>query len=53
MRKYENPKAEIKNFVSENIITASGVSNSPLVAEKSKVFAVSEANVSWNSKVEK
>lgn len=51
MKNYVKPKAQIKNFVSENVIAASGVGANPLTAIASKTFSVSDANVSWKSKV--
>ena len=53
MKTYTCPKAEIKNFVSENVIAASGVAQNPLTALATKTFSVSDANVSWNSKTAK
>ena len=51
MIKYESPKAEIKRFISCDVITTSGtVSNNPLTALASKTFTVSESNVSWNDR---
>ena len=48
MKTYTSPKAEIKSFVSESVIAASGVNNTnPLLRVQSKAFSNSEANVSW------
>ena len=51
MKNYIKPNAEIKNFVSESVIAASGVSTNPLVAKASKTFSNADANVSWKSQV--
>ena len=53
MKKYENPNAEIKNFVSEDVIATSGTTVNPLTALATKTFSNSQANVSWNDKVNK
>ena len=47
--KYTCPKAEIKKFISEDVITTSGTTvNNPLTKVASKTFNVADANVSWN-----
>lgn len=52
MIKYESPKAEITNFMSEDVVTTSGTTaNNPLTAVATKAFNVSDANVSWKDKV--
>jgi len=54
MKNYKKPNVQIKKFISEDVITTSGVaSNNPLTALTSKAFSVSESNVSWNDKVGK
>lgn len=51
-KNYICPKAEVKSFASEDVITTSGtVSNNPLTAVATKTFNVSEANVSWKDQV--
>ena len=47
MKNYTCPKAEIKKFVCEDVITTSGTTTNPLAALASKSFANSDANVSW------
>ena len=51
MKKYIVPNAEVKSFVSEDVITASGVTPTPtpdpISLLKTKSFSNSEANVSW------
>ena len=49
--RYIKPNAEIKKFISEDVITTSGTTNNPLTALTSKAFTVSDANVSWKDKV--
>lgn len=51
-KKYVSPKAEIKKFMAEDVITASGT-NTKLTAFASKTFSTSEANTSWNDRVNK
>ena len=51
--KYIKPNAEIKKFISEDIITTSGTTNNPLTALATKTFSVSDANASWGDKVGK
>ena len=53
MKTYISPKAEVKNFVSEDVITTSGTTVNPLTALATKTFSNSQANVSWNDKVNK
>ena len=54
MKRYENPNAQIKNFVSEDVITTSGtIVNNPLNKVASKTFNVADANASWKDKVGK
>lgn len=48
-KNYVSPSVEIKNFLTEDVIAASGVNN-PLTAHTSKTFSLSDANVSWNNK---
>lgn len=50
-KNYVSPHAEIKNFMCENVIAASGVNNNPLKNKAMKEFSVSDADVSWKSKV--
>ena len=51
MKNYTKPNAEIKNFISEDIVTTSGTTvnptPNPLTVLASKGFSNSEANVSW------
>jgi len=52
--RYIKPNAEIKKFISEDIITTSGTTvNNPLTALATKTFSVSDANASWGDKVGK
>ena len=53
MKTYTSPKAEIKRFISENVIAASGVTTNPLIAKTSISFTNSQANVSWKDKISK
>ena len=54
MKTYIKPNAQIKNFISEDVITTSGVNNTnPLTAIATKTFSNSHANVSWNDKVDR
>ena len=50
-KNYISPKAEIKSFACEDVITASGVNvtpnPNPLAVLQAKNFANSDANVSW------
>ena len=51
-KNYICPKAEVKNFASEDVIATSGTTaNNPLTAVATKAFNVSDANVSWKDKV--
>ena len=50
--KYTCPKAEIKKFISEDVITTSGTTvNNPLKLASTKSFLNSDANVSWKDKI--
>ena len=42
---YISPKAEIKTFESEDIITTSGVNT--ITSLQTKAFSVSDANTTW------
>ena len=47
-KNYVSPKAEVKCFVTENVIAASGTgTNTRLTAINSKTFSVGDSNVSW------
>ena len=49
---YTSPYAEIKSFITEDVIASSGVNNKEsLVAIAMKTYSNSDANVSWNSKI--
>ena len=51
-KKYVSPRAEVKNFASEDVILTSGVNNNDkLTAMALKSFSNADANVSWKSKV--
>ena len=50
---YIKPNAQIKKFVSEDVITTSGTSVNPLTALASKTYSNADANKSWNDKVVK
>ena len=52
MRNYIKPNAEIKKFISEDVITTSGTQvNNPLKLASTKSFLNSDANVSWKDKI--
>lgn len=44
---YVSPKVEIKNFILEDVITASGT-NTKLTAVTSRTFNVADHDVSWS-----
>ena len=47
-KKYVSPYAEVKNFVTEDVILTSGTgTNTRLTAINSKTFSVGDSNVSW------
>ena len=52
-KNYVSPCAQVTNFMSENVIATSGVTNNTLTALEKVNFANSHANVSWNDKVSK
>ena len=48
---YIKPNAEIKKFISCDVITTSGTQvNNPLKLAPTKSFLNSDANVSWNDR---
>lgn len=52
MKTYKSPKAEIKSFISEDVITTSSAQvNNPLKTASAKAFLNSDANVSWKDKI--
>ena len=52
-KNYVSPHAEVKSFMVEDVIAASGVTNSTLTALEKVNFANSHANVSWKDKISK
>ena len=48
-KNYESPKAEIRNFISEDVVTTSGTggTGSLTVITATKTFANRDANVKW------
>ena len=52
-KNYVSPKAEVKCFMVEDVIAASGVTTNPLIAKTSISFTNSQANVSWKDKISK
>ena len=44
---YEAPKAEINNFITEDVITTSGTNS--LTAAGAKTFSASDANTTWSA----
>lgn len=51
---YVSPRAEVKKFIAEDVITSSGVNDKKsLTAIAMKTYSNSDANVSWNLKITK
>ena len=51
MKNYTCPKAEIKKFVCEDVITTSGTTTNPLTALATKTFSNADANAKWSDQV--
>ena len=47
-KNYESPKAEIRKFISEDVVTTSGAGGTgSLIVTRTKTFANRDANVKW------
>ncbi len=47
-KNYESPKAEIRNFISEDVVTTSGTGGTgSLIVTATKTFANRDSNVKW------
>ena len=50
-KNYVSPKAEIKKFISEDVITTSGTGTNKLTALATKTFNVADSDAKWGDAV--